>query len=725
MRLTLDYETRSPCDLKKCGEWVYAEHPYTEIMCCAVKVGDEKPMIWLPESMLKKIWAPGIGTPIPVLSDAELFALLQQADEIEAHNAGFERAMWSWCATRKYGWPEPDPKKFRCSLAKCAYHALPRSLDQAAKSLELPLQKDMAGNKLMLKMCKPRKPLKKEIAELVSAGCRVLPDGAVLPAIGKAYYLWHEKPEDIVRLCEYCLQDVETEHAVSKALPDLTASELAVWQLDQEINARGIQIDQASVEKFISEIGKFEQTLLAETKALTNGAVGSPKQIEASLKWLALMGLGLPDLTKNTVAEALGQPDLPPQVRRFLEIRKQLGRASTAKYDALRRAASSDGRIRGTMRYHGAATGRFSGRIFQPQNLPRGVFSDSELCINTLHEYGFGPWFEALYEDFLGAASTCIRGMLIAKPGHDLISADFSSIEARVNAWIAGEQAVLQAFLDKQDLYKVAAAQIFNVDYLLVDKNQRQTGKCSELALGYGGGIGAYAAMASNYQVDLEALPTFVFPIAPEDVMGRARGTAETYCKKNPDGMSYDAATACDIIKQLWRQKRPNIVALWAGLEEACGNAVISPGKVWAYRGVKYLSDGQFLRCKLPSGRCLHYYKPSVKEKETPWGQKKQVVCFWGLDSMTGKFLPQHLYGGLLCENAVQATSRDILTEALLRLEAQGYPPVIHVHDEAVSEVPVGFGSVEEYETIMAQTPAWAVGCPIAAEGWRGPRYKK
>ena len=231
--------------------------------------------------------------------------------------------------------------------------------------------------------------------------------------------------------------------------------------------------------------------------------------------------------------------------------------------------------------------------------------------------------------------------------------------------------------------------------------------------------------MAKNYGIDLESLPEHIFPLTPYGVMEQATKTALNYVKKNPGVMSHDAATACDIIKQLWRQKRPYIVALWAGLEEACINAVREPGKVWGYRSIKYLSDGRFLRCKLPSGRCLHYYKPDVKEKETPWGQKKAVVTFWGLDSMTNKFMPHHLYGGLLCENCTQAASRDILTDALIRLEDHGYPPVIHVHDEAVSEVPIGFGSVEEYEAIMSEPPAWAVGCPIAAEGYRANRYKK
>ncbi len=722
MRLTLDFETRSACNLKKCGAWAYAEHPSTEVICAAVKVGGYPPSIWIPYNFYRQL---DQDTPLPLLSDDALFALLNRADEIEAHNAGFERAVWAFCATKKYDWFDPVVEKFRCSLAKCAYHALPRALDSACKALDLPVQKDMAGHALMLKMCKPRKPLKKERAALEAAGCRVLQDGTIIPAIGPAYYLWHEKPEDLIRLAQYCLQDVEAEYALSQALPDLPASELAVWQLDQTINARGIQVDLRSAEAFVHELDKLETQLLDETRRITNGAVDSPKQIDASLKWLALMGTTLPNLTKNSVADALRWEPLPAPVRRFLEIRKQLGRASTSKYQALLRARNSDGRIRGTTRYHGAATGRFSGMIFQPQNLPRGTFSDTGFCIDLLHERGFDTWFSFLFEDYYGAASTCIRAMLIPRPGHDLISADFSAIEARVNAWIAGELAVLQAFRDKLDLYKVAAGQIFNVEYATVGKQQRQTGKCSELALGYGGGIGAYAAMATNYQVDLESLPGFVFPLAPFDVRERAEEIALNYCKRSPGVMSHAAATACDIIKQLWRQKRPHIVALWAGLEEACISAVREPGRVWMFRGVKYLSDGKFLRCRLPSGRCLHYYRPGIEKKMTPWGQKKEVVTFWGLDSMSGKFTKNHVYGGLLCENVVQAVSRDLLVEAMHRLEANGYPTVIHVHDETVSEVPHGFGSLEEYEAIMAEPPAWAVGCPIEAEGWRGSRYKK
>lgn len=253
---------------------------------------------------------------------------------------------------------------------------------------------------------------------------------------------------------------------------------------------------------------------------------------------------------------------------------------------------------------------------------------------------------------------------------------------------------------------------------------------------GYQGGIGAYTAMAKNYGIDLESLPEFILPVATEDDLERATNTASGYLKKNPGAMSLDAAVACDIIKQLWRQKRPNIVGLWRGLEEACLLAVKNPGKAYKYRCVAYKSDGRFLRCKLPSGRYLHYFKPGLQVKTTPWGQQKEVVTYYGVDSVTHKFTRAHIYGGSCCENVIQAIARDLMAEAMLRCEAAGYPTVLSVHDELLADTPKGFGSLKEFESLMSKIPEWAKGyfvgdtwwgveCPVAAEGWVGKRYRK
>jgi DNA polymerase len=701
MHLTLDLETRSRCELKKHGSWVYSEDPSTAVICAAVKADDLPPAIWFP----RWVWAIA-GDAIKAelkdqfILDFQLFHLIEQAEVIESHNQGFETPMWVNVLAPRYGWPSVPFDKLRCSMAKCAYHAIPQSLDMACRALGLEIRKDAEGAKIMMSMCKPRKPTKNNPAE------------------------WNETPEQIVRLARYCMADVNAEHALSQALADLPHRERLVWKLDQLINRRGILTDVPTARRMVSEISKYEDRLLDEVAQITSFSVRTVKQIGAAQKWLASQGVALPNLTKSSVLAALGRPDLPSAVRRFLEIRRSLGRSSTSKYQAIVDRASKDRRVRGTMLYHGAATGRFSSRGIQLQNVPRGTIKDVDECILAVNRHGF-DWVETLWGDPMAAASSCLRGMLMAKPGHRLFVSDFSSIEARVLAWIAGEEETLRAFRDGRDLYKVAASGIFNVAYDSVDKNQRSVGKVSTLALGYVGGIGAYSQMAKGYGVDLETLPAHVFPSAPEDVASLARRNAQEYLKRHSGLMSEDAATACDIIKQLWRRANPNIVALWAGLEEAVNMAVAQPGQTFGYNGILYKIEGRFLKCRLPSGRKLHYCDPTLEEKETPWGQMKLMTTYWAVNSMTNKWEKCHISSGIATENIVQAASRDLMVEAALRLEAKGYPLILHVHDEIVAEVPDGFGSIEEFDQIMAEVPAWATGCPIGAEGFTCNRYRK
>ena len=735
MRLTLDFETRSACDLKKRGAWVYSEDPTTGILCCAVKEDDQAPRIWVPAWVAEAL---PFDEDLPLLSDFELFQLIEGADEIECHNAAFERALWQNVGAPKYGWPAVPVAKLRCSLAKCSYHTLPRALATAGPAIGLDVKKDTEGARIMLRMCKPRRPKKYERDAWAAAGYTLLDDGVAFynREEDEAFRLWHELPEDLVRLCRYCMQDVEAERALSAALPDLPPAELRLWQLDQEINARGIQADTATARRMVAEIEAHAVKLLDETARLTNFAVKSPKQVAESLAWLARQGVTLPNMQKATIAEALDRPGLPAAARRFLELRQALALSSVAKYDAVIARAGKDGRIRGTLMYHGASTGRWSGAGIQPQNLPRGAFKDVETCLASLETGGF-DLVEMLFGDPMVAASTCIRSMLTASPGNRLIVADFSSIEARVLAWLAGEETVLQAFRSGKDLYIVAASGIFNVSYEGIlarvekkdpeAKNQRQVGKTSELALGYQGGVLAYASMARNYGIDLETLPPHVLPLAPVDVLEKAGERADAVLTQTPGAMSREAAMACDVIKQLWRAKRPSICQLWYDLERAAINAVNCQGEVFecANGKVKFKSDGRFLYCKLPNGRKLHYYAPRLSVKKTPWGAQKSLVTHMGLNSIRNIWERSHLYGGKIAENIVQAISRDLMAEAMLRLEAAGYPIVLTVHDEVIGDVPEGRGSLADFEARMAEVPRWAAGCPIGAEGWEGKRYRK
>lgn len=234
--------------------------------------------------------------------------------------------------------------------------------------------------------------------------------------------------------------------------------------------------------------------------------------------------------------------------------------------------------------------------------------------------------------------------------------------------------------------------------------------------------------MARNYGIDLETLPEHLLANVDDDVAAQAKRTAQMFLRKNAGAMSLEAAMACDVAKQLWRRANPNIVNLWAKLEEAAISAVSNPGAVYSFGKIQYGVSGDFLKCRLPSGRFLHYYRPEFVSKPTDWGQDKVFIAFWSTNSVTRQWEKSRtngLYGGICVQNAVQATARDLMAEAMLRLERAGYPVVLSVHDEIVAEVPEGTGSLKEFEAIMAQVPRWAEGCPIGAEGWVGRRYKK
>lgn len=668
-KLTIDFETRSAAPLKKCGAAAYAADPSTEVICLALKRDFSSPVIWYAPPFVEAYQY--LSKDVRASAD-EVRYLMEHADIIEAHNAQFEYFIWKYVMPR-YGFKMFDTSKLRCSAAKAATFGLPRDLAGACAALGVPQQKDLEGAKLMMRLCKPRAARKDEKLQYPDWESRLF---------------WHGTPEEFAREGQYCMQDVRAEESLSEALPELPEMEQRVWHFDLAVNDRGIGVDVPTVRTIIDCVEEHSTELTRNFQRLTG--LQSPRQRDATLQHLLALGVQMDGLTAKDVEHALATTP-EGAAKEILEIRKSLSKSSTAKYQAFVNSVCPDDRVRGALMYHGAGTGRWSGRLIQPQNFPRGAFSDVEPCID-LFKTGDVESVKLFYGDPMVAASTCLRGMIIPSEGNEFVCADYSSVEGRVLAWLAGEESALNVYRSGRDPYKVNAAAIYNTTYENVTKAQRQVGKVAELALGYQGSVGAFNAMAVNYGVKL-----------PE-------------------------AEVKDIVKR-WREHHPETVRLWAELENACTMAVEQPGTVFKYRSARFVVRSihytPFLAMRLPSGRCLWYCRPRMEMKEMPWGEQKAVVAFNGVNSMTKKFGTQYLYGGLLSENLTQATARDLLVNGMLNAEQHGYNIVMHVHDEAVAEVAAGVGSVSDFENYLCDLPEWALGLPLKAEGWRGTRYKK
>ena len=680
--IVIDMETRSRIELggaKGRGVYVYAEDESTEITVIAFKVDDTKTVIWLApyfKDILEEYIENGAllyvyetlpdgatsATATQIVDNEWVEYFMGKADIIEAHNSAFECALWNGVMVKKHGFSPLDESKVRCTAALAASYSLPRKLEHVAEALQLDQTKDMDGNKLMRKMSKPR-PATKNLPER-----------------------WLEDAETFRKVCLYCVQDVETEYALSKKLWAMDPNELKVFQLDKKINDRGFQVNLPAIDKLISKIQVKEQKLLEEVKVITNNTVMSARQITATIDWLATRGVKVENLQKQTVIDLLKDDTLPLTVRRLLIIRQSLGKSSVSKLDKMRMMATGDGRVKGTFMYHGASTGRWTGKGPQPHNYPRDCFQKQEeidFVVNSSIET-----VDAVHDCYMIAASKCLRGMICAKPGHVLFCADFSSIEARVLAWLAGQEQILQAFIDGLDLYKVTAGDIYRKDYEEVTKGERAIGKVAVLALGYQGWTGAFNAMAGTYGVKV-----------PEE-------------------------QSTQIIKD-WRAANPKIVAYWAGVQDAAMRCIVDK-KPYSYGVIKFGLRDKFLHARLPSGRLLSWYDPHVVMKTDQYKREKPTIAFWGVNSMTYKWSQQFSYGGKISENLTQAIARDLLAEAMLRTEAAGYKTVAHIHDEIISEMPEARAEeFKTFEALMVQNPTWAEGLPLGADGWVGKIYRK
>lgn len=500
----------------------------------------------------------------------------------------------------------------------------------------------------------------------------------------KVFY--YDPPGGRERLAQYCVTDVKTEVACAAILPPQPQGSIDLWRLTTKINERGVFCDLPLVLRAKEWANRYETELLDELRELTDGLVRTAKQTAKLKEWLAGNGVEIPSVDKANVSDALKRKDLAPDVRRVLEIRRALAKSSVTKLVAMEAMAMDDSRIRGTLLYHGASTGRYSGRGIQPQNYPRGTVKDVENIFDAL-ELGSYEFFKALFPDVFSAISSALRGMLRASPGCRLLGADYNAIEARIVMWLAECQVGIQLFLEDSGVYEDMARKIFGLSRNApVTEEQRQLGK--QAVLGCGFGMGA---------------PKF-------------KTTCQGYGMKVDDKLAKLAVTT-------YREEFSEVVDFWREINDAAIQAVKSK-KLVKLKRLQFLVKGKFLYIKLPSGRTLAYYEPIVKWVAKPWGMQ-ETLTYMAIHPKTKAWYREETYGGKLTENVVQAVAADVMTDAMARLERHDYPIVLSVHDELVGDVPNEHGSLKEFEDLMAELEPWAQGLPIKVKGYERQRFKK
>ncbi len=713
-RATVDFESRSARSLRTTGAWRYSIDPSTDILCLAFRLAH-----W--EKDRTGLWHPafphlGIEEPEDFSDILELVQWVQSGGLLEAHNVWFERCMWGNILAPRFGFPVVPREQWRCSAAKAAAYTLPRGLDDAADALHLKLSKDPAGAKLIQRLSKPRKSRKKERELWAKQGLQP-------PAV-----LWHESKDEFERFWAYCQQDVLVEEAVSEALDDLNPLETRIFLMDQKINDRGFQLDRQAVTTALSLIAEENAKLNTELAEVTDGYVAAATKRADMKVWFASEGLDLNDTQGATLDAVLLDSSLSVRARRAVELMRALGRSSTAKYQRMLDWAGADFRIRGGLLYHGASTGRWSGSGVQPHNFPKlspkpvGQEKDDPEDMNHLWDALTSEERDFIvthYKGVMEALSAGLRGAIVAPPGRQLYVADFASIEARVLLWLAEDEDGLQLFRNHEDVYCDMASSIYGYPTNKKDHpTERGMGKIAILGLGYQMGPSKFTDTCAKFGITIAA-----------DVYCQecGRGTREHGKETHPfvytDG-DEDVTTSVKVVNA-YRTKYWRVKQCWYDQEAAAIAAVQTRQPVQCYN-VRWVYRAPFLFCELPSGRRLTYPEPRVKETIMPWGASKPVLSYMGVDPRTRQWKRQTVYGGLLVENIVQAESRDLMAEGMLRAEKTGiYELVLSVHDELVAEAEKGQGSVKEFEALMSKCPRWATGCPVEAEGWTGKRYRK
>ena len=641
--LAIDIETYSDVDLISCGVYKYSSSPYFEILLIAYSVDDK-------ETVCIDV-ANGEEPPKEFME-----MLFDDTVTKTAFNANFERTCFS-----NYYQHSFRPEAWRCTAVQAAMLALPLSLEGVGAVLGLDKQKMTEGKELIKYFCSPCKATK-------SNG-------------GRTRNLPKDAPEKWRQFKTYCIRDVDVEKQIRQRLAKfpIPKREQEIYCLDQRINDRGIMVDRNLVNHAVACDLLYKETATARAYELTG--LENPNSVSQLKLWLKEKGLEVDSLAKDTVKDLSMKAE--GDVQEVLKLRLATSKTSVKKYEAIDRSVCAENRVHGLLQFYGAnRTGRWAGRLVQIHNLPQNHLPDLELARALVSE-GRYEEVELFYESTPNVLSELIRTAFVAKPGCRFIISDYSAIEARVLAWLAGEEWRLQVFETHGKIYEASASAMFHVPIEEITKTSplRQKGKISELALGYGGAVGALTSMgALKMGLTEEELPGLV---------------------------------------STWRSANPHITAFWWAVDEAAITAVRDkkPSKVGR---VSFEYKSGILFVTLPSGRKLSYVKPRMMMNK--FG--REGLTYEGIGE-SKKWMRLETYGPKLVENIVQAASRDILAEAMLRLEKEGFDIVCHVHDEVVLEVPDGKSSVEEVNEIMAVNPVWTEGLPLKAAGFESPFYKK
>ena len=641
--LEMDIESFSDVDLIKCGVYAYADSPAFEILLFAYSFdGGETQIIDLAQ-----------GEKLPAEVEDAIFDVSVTKT---AYNANFERT----CLSKYFGRYIP-PESWHCSAVQAAMLALPRSLEDVGRVLGLDEQKMKEGKELIRYFCVPCKPTKANGGRTRNLPCHA--------------------PEKWELFKTYCKRDVDVEKSIRRKLHNfpIPESEMELYRLDQRINDRGVLVDMGLVEQAIACERLHKEVVTKRAYELTG--LENPNSVAQLKGWLGDKGMEAESLSKKAVADMIAETD--GEVEELLRLRLLMAKTSVKKYEAMERSVCSDGRVHGMLMFCGAnRTSRWSGKIVQIQNLPKNYIPDLELARDLVKQGRFED-IELLYDSTPNVLSELIRTAFIPKPGCRFVVADFSAIEARVLAWLSGEQWRLDVFTSHGKIYEASASSMFHVPMEEITKGSplRQKGKLAELGLGFGGAAGALISMgALDMGLTEEELPPLV---------------------------------------AAWRKANPHITQFWWDVDAAAIKAVTEKQKTKVGKIIFEYKSG-ILFITLPSGRKLSYVKP------------RMAVNRFGRDGLTYEGISENkkwsrieTYGPKLVENIVQGTARDLLAEAMLRVEKKGYPIVMHCHDEIIAEVPEGSGSVDEMCEIMAIQPKWAEGLPLRADGYSCSFYQK